>query len=77
MKVTEGNAVAENIGAEYDSPENKAKVSKSFQALLIASSTSSFMVRAPEYTDEGLQVLQKAARNVVRGIRWRGCVRGL
>lgn len=58
--------VAARIGVEYDTPENKAKVGKSFQDLIMSCSTSSFMVRAPEYTEEGLAVLDKATRNVVR-----------
>lgn len=57
--------VALRIGVDPDTAEGKTQVCKAFHDLIKAMCWTSFLVRCPSFTPEGLRVLQKSMRNQV------------
>lgn len=58
--------VAERLGVNPGTPAGKAEVCTAFQDLIQACSWTSFVVRSPSFTAEGLRTLQKSQREQVR-----------
>lgn len=58
-------AVAERIGVDPGTSAGKAAVCAAFQDLIKTCSWSSFVVRSPSFTAEGLRILQKSQREQV------------
>ena len=57
--------VAERIGVDPGTKAGKAGVCAAFQNLIKACSWTSFVVRSPSFTAEGLRTLQRSQREQV------------
>lgn len=62
VRVHEVQKVALRIGVNEKTASGKAAVCRAFKDLIKACSWTSFVVRSPSFTDEGLRVLQKSER---------------
>lgn len=58
--------VADRLEVDAGTPTGKAAVCEAFQDLVKACSWSSFVVRSPSFTAEGLRTLQKSQMDQVR-----------
>ena len=65
VKPPEIAAVAERISVQYGTAAGAKKVLEAFRALIRACSTSTFLVRSGEHTDESLEELQRWERESV------------